>query len=139
MAITAGFCNSFRVELGQAIHDLVNDDIKVALYTSEADLDPTALTAYTPTGEVSGAGYTAGGKSLANKTWELSGTKAVFDADDVTWTNAVITARGALIYNATRANRAIRIIDFGSDVASTGGDWRYELPAATDSDALIRW
>jgi len=43
-----------------------------------------------------------------------------------------------LIYNASKANRAIAVLDFGADIASTNGDFTITLPAATAADALLR-
>lgn len=137
MAITQAVCNSFRQELGQATHDLLNDTIKIALYTSAASLD-ASTTAYAATNEVVATGYTAGGTALTGKTWTLASGVAIFDANDPTWANATITARGALIYNATKANRAILVLDFGMDITSTNDTFRVELPAATNTTAILR-
>ena len=137
MAITQAICDSFRLELGQAIHDLAADTIKIALYTSSATLG-AGTTAYSATNEVSGTGYSAGGATLASKAWTVIDNRAVFDCADPVWTAATITARGALIYNASKANRAIAVLDFGADIASTNGDFTITLPAATAADALLR-
>lgn len=137
MPITQGLCTSFRQELGQAIHNLATDDIKIALYTNAANLG-TATTAYTASGETSGTGYTAGGRSLTGKTWTVDNGIAIFDATDAAWAAATFTARGALIYNASKANRAIAVLSFGTDITATNGDFTVEFPAPAAATALVR-
>ena len=101
MAITQAMCNSFKTELLGGTHDLDTDVIKIALFTSSATLD-ASTTAYSTTNEVVGSGYTAGGNTLAGATISLSGSTAIVDFTDTTWSSATITARGALIYNSRR-------------------------------------
>ena len=137
MAISQSMCSSFKSELLGGIHDLDTDTIKIALYTSSATLD-ASTTAYSATNEVSGTGYTAGGNTLASPVISLDGTTAIVDFADSTWAAATITARGALIYNASKANRAIAVLDFGADKTSTDGDFTVSMPAAAAATALIR-
>lgn len=139
MAITQAMVSSFKTELLGGIHDLDTDVIKLALYTSSATLNATT-TAYTTSNEVSSAGtnYTAGGNVLTGTAITLSGTTAIVDFDDSAWPTATITARGALIYNSSKADRAIAVLDFGADKTSTGGTFTVIMPAATASTALVR-
>jgi len=137
MAITQAMCNSFKTELLGGTHDLDTDTIKIALFTSSASLD-ASTTAYSSTNEVSGTGYTAGGNTLSGATISLSGSTAIVDFTDTTWSSATITARGALIYNSSKADRAIAVLDFGSDKSSTNGDFTVVFPAADASNAIIR-
>ena len=137
MAITQSMVTSFKVELFGGIQDLDTDTIKIALFTSAATLD-AATTAYSTTNEVVGTGYVAGGNTLAGATISSSGTTAFVDFSDTTWTSATITARGALIYNSSKANRAIAVLDFGADKTSTAGDFTVQMPVADASNALIR-
>jgi hypothetical protein len=137
MAITQAMCNSFKTELLGGTHDLDTDTIKIALFTSSASLD-ASTTAYSTSNEVSGTGYTAGGNTLSGATISLSGSTAIVDFTDTTWSSATITARGALIYNSSKANRAIAVLDFGSDKSSTNGDFTVVFPAADASNAIIR-
>ena len=98
-----------------------------------------ATTAYTTSGEVPSTGnYTAGGNTLTSVTPTSSSTTAFTDFADTTWSSATITARGALIYNSTNSNRAVCVLDFGSDKTSTNGDFTIVFPSATASDAIIR-
>lgn len=138
MAITQAMCNSFKQELLGGTHDLDTDTIKIALYTSSATLG-ASTTAYTTSNEVTGsAGYTAGGNTLAGATISLSGSTAIVDFTDTTWSSATITARGALIYNSSKSDKAIAVLDFGSDKSSTNGDFTVVFPAADASNAIIR-
>jgi len=130
-------CNSFKTELLGGTHDLDTDTIKIALFTSSATLG-ASTTAYSTTNEVSGTGYTAGGNTLAGAAISLSGSTAIVDFTDTTWSSATITARGALIYNSSKADRAIAVLDFGSDKSSTNGDFTVVFPAADASNAIIR-
>lgn len=138
MAITTAMCSSFKQELLEGVHDFTTHTFKMALYTSSATLG-AATTAYSATNEISGTGYTAGGQALDNPTVTLSGTTAFVDFDDETWTNATITARGALIYNDTVAgDPAVAVFDFGSDKTSTAGDFVVQFPTADASNAIVR-
>ena len=130
-------CSSFKQESWLGIHDLDTDVLKMALYTAAADLSQ-ATTAYAPTGEVSGTGYTAGGVTLTNVQVLLSGTTAYVTFDNPTWANASFVCRGALIYNSTEANRAIAVLDFGADKTASG-TFTVQLPAATAAAALLRF
>lgn len=141
MAITQAMCSSFKGEVMQALHNFNSaggNTFKLALYTSAANLDATT-TAYTATGEVANSGsYTAGGGTLTNSGVSVSGTTGFTDFADISFTSATITARGALIYNSTNANRAVCVLDFGSDKTSTAGTFTIIFPAANATDAIIR-
>lgn len=137
MAITSAVCNSFKQELFGGIHDIDTDVIKMALYTSAATLDATA-TAYTTSNEVVGVGYVAGGNTLTGATISLDGSVAIVDFSDTTWSSATITARGAMIYNSSKSNKAIAVIDFGADKTSTNGSFVVQMPVADASNAIVR-
>ena len=141
MAITQALCTSFKVEILRAIHDFTastGDVFKLALYTSAASLD-AATTVYSSSNEVGNSGtYTAGGGSLTNITPTSSGTTAFLDFADISFTSATITARGALIYNSSKANRAVAVLDFGSDKISTTGTFTVQFPAADATNAIVR-
>jgi hypothetical protein len=132
-------CSSFKQQLFLGEHDLDTDVIKMALYISAATLD-ASTTVYSTSNEVSSSGtnYTAGGNTLTGATVSLSGTTAFVDFADTSWTTATFTARGALIYNSSKSNKAIAVLDFGSDKTSTSGTFTVQMPANTASDALIR-
>ena len=137
MAILQGMCSSFKQESWLGIHDLDTDTLKMALYTASADLSQ-ATTVYTPTGETSGAGYISGGIPLTNVQVLLSGTTAYVTFDNPVWSGASFVCRGALIYNDTKDDRAIAVIDFGADKTASG-TFTVQLPAATATTALLRF
>lgn len=137
MALIQGMCSSFKQESWLGIHDLDTDTLQLALYISAADLGPST-TAYTTSNEVSGGGYTAGGIVLTGAQVLLSGTTAYFSCDNAVWTGVNFVARGGLIYNASKANRAIAVLDFGAD-KTAGPNFTVQIPAATASTALLRF
>jgi hypothetical protein len=155
MPITQAMCTSFKAEILLCVHDFRNtggDTFKIALFTSASNIDANS-TAYNTTSEVTGTNYTAGGNTLVNQGVTASNTSAsagtgFTDFADTTWTNATITARGALIYNntpsangvanTTLTNAAVCALDFGSDRTSTAGDFTIIFPAATNAAAIIR-
>lgn len=128
---------SFRKEMLQAIHDLLNDTVKIALYSSSADLDEDT-TAYTTTGEVTGTGYSAGGKTLSGASVNSSNGVVYVSFSNPSWTGASFTAAGALIYNSSKANRSIAVLSFGNDKTSTT-TFTIQLPSNTYSSALLRF
>lgn len=140
MAITAALCCSFKLEClptAAGIH-LAGDVYKLALYRPEATLNEHT-TAYTPDGEVEGEGYTPGGAVLDGLTTALDGTTAILDwAVDPTWEPATIRARGGLIYNSSKRNRAVCVLDFDKLVKSTDGLFRVKLPTPDATRAAVR-
>jgi len=146
MAFSGNFmCTSFKQELLTGSHDFTNgnDQFKIALYDNSATFT-AATTAYTSSNEVSNSGsYSAGGGTLTNVTPTTSGTTALTDFDDKTFTSATITARGALIYNSQTGGGSgttdtVVVLDFGSNKSSTSGDFQIVFPAADASNAIIR-
>jgi len=146
MAFTGNFmCTSFKVELLKGQHDFTNgqDAFKIALYDNNASFT-AATTDYTATDEVAASGsYSAGGGTLTNVTPTSSSTTAFTDFDDITFTSATITARGALIYNTQTGGGSgttdtVVVLDFGSDKSSTSGDFQIVFPTADASNAIIR-
>lgn len=135
--MASAICNSFKQEVLLGTHDLDTDVVKLALYTSSATLS-ASTTAYTSTNEVSGTGYTAGGAIAASGAVTLDGSTACLDFADVTWTSATITARYGLLYNSSKSNKAIAVIDFGADKTSTNGDFTVVMPAAAAATAIVR-
>lgn len=150
MAFTGNFmCTSFKSELLQAAHDFRSsggDTFKIALYTNSASFT-AATTAYTATNEItntSGTAYVAGGATLTNVSPTTSGTTAFTDFNDVSWSSASFTARGALIYNTTPTtglgltNPTVCVLDFGSDKTVSSGTFTVIFPVADASNAIIR-
>lgn len=129
---------SFKAECWQGIHDLLNDTLKIALYTGDASLD-YATTAYSTTNEVVGTGYSAGGQTLTGADINTDGYTAYCSFDSpITWASASFTARYALIYNSSKANRSIAVLDFGADKTVTNTSFTITLPANDATSALLR-
>lgn len=137
MAITQAMCSSFKQQILLGEHDLDTDVIKIALYTSSATLG-ASTTVYSTTNEVVGSGYTAGGNTLTGAAVTLDGTTAIVDFADTSWTSATITARGALIYNSSKSDKAIAVLDFGGDKTSTNGTFTINFPTAAAGSAIIQ-
>jgi hypothetical protein len=135
--ILQGLTSSFKLESWQGIHDLDTDTLKFALYTGNATLDSTT-TVYTTSNEVVGAGYTAGGVTLTGVVLTLSGTTAYLTFDNPTWSGTSFICRGALVYNSSKADRSIAVIDFGDDKTASG-PFVVNMPVATATTALIRF
>ena len=140
MAITQAMCTSFKKELLEGTHNFKNSGgstFKLALFTSSATLG-ASTTAYATTNEVSGTGYSAGGNTLTRVDPSTSGTTALTDFADTTFSTATITANGALIYNSSASNAAVIVLAFGGDKTSTAGDFTVQFPTADASNAIIR-
>ena len=135
MSIVQTQTTSFKKELYQAVHNLSTDTLKIALYTGNANLNADT-TAYSTTNEVVASGYTAGGNTLTGVTISSSDYTAYVNFANTSWT-AAITARCALIYNASQSNKSIAVIDFGADKTSTT-TFTITMPANTATTALIR-
>jgi hypothetical protein len=139
MAIIQAIATVFKQDLMSPGGNLAAQTLKCALYTNAATLNATTP-AYTATDEISDSGtnYTTGGNTLTNVAISVDGTTAIFDADNVTFPNATISAQAALLYNANNANSAIAILDFGGVKTSTNGTFELQFPTANASAGLIR-
>jgi len=148
MAISQAMCTSFKVEILDGIHAFgttvvraatTADTFKIALYTSSATLS-ASTTAYSTSNECPSTGnYSAGGNTLTvSQVPTSTGTTAWLDFADTTWSNATITANGALIYNSTQSDKAVAVLAFGGDKTSTAGDFTIIFPTADSSNAIIR-
>jgi hypothetical protein len=138
MAFSGNYmCTSFKQELLTGSHDFTTGQDQFATFDA-------STTDYTATNEVAASGsYSAGGGALTNVTPTTSGTTALTDFADLTFTSATITARGALIYNTQTAGGSgttdtVLVLDFGSDKTSTAGDFQIVFPTADASNAIIR-
>ena len=139
MAITQAIATVFKQDLMSPGGNLAAQSIKCALYDNTATLNATTA-AYAVANEISSSGtnYTTGGNALTNVAISVDGTTAIFDADNVTFPNATISAQAALLYNANNANSAIAILDFGGVKTSTNGTFELQFPTANASAGLIR-
>ena len=143
MANTSAICNSFKTEILKAVHNFTastGNTFKIALFTSSATLG-AGTTAYAATGmnEMSGTGYTAGGKALTSVTPSLDSTTACCDFDDISWTSATFTANACLIYNDTASgDPAVCAVAFGGDKSVSSGTFTIQFPAAAATTAIVR-
>ena len=139
MAITQAIATVFKQDLMSPGGNLAALTLKCALYTNAATLNATTA-AYATANEISASGtnYTTGGNALTNVAISVDGTTAIFDADNVTFANATISAQAALLYNANNANSAIAVLDFGGVKTSTNGTFELQFPTANSTAGLIR-
>lgn len=146
MTIAQTATTSFKVELLQAVHNFgptSPDTFKIALYTGLANIGPTT-TVYTTTNEVVGAGYSAGGLVLTINPSPTSGNNvnnvptAYISFDDAVWANATFTARGALIYNSSKSNKAVAVLNFGADKTANNDTFRIIFPTPDANSAVVR-
>jgi len=148
MAITQAMCTSFKTQLLTGTHNFATNGnaFNLALYAigsggksnTTATLGATTTVLVT-TGEVASSGtYVTGGLALTKVAPTASGTTAITDFGDRSFTTASITARGALIYNDTNGNKAVAVLDFGSNKTSTSGTFTIQFPTFDASNAIIR-
>jgi hypothetical protein len=137
MSITQTQTTSFKAELYQAIHNLTTDTLKIALYTGNATLNESTAV-YSTANEITGTGYTAGGVVLTGVTVNSSGYTAYVSFNNPIWTSASFTTRAALIYNSSKSNRSIAVLDFGADKTVSNNTFAITLPTNNATDALIR-
>jgi len=148
MPISQSITSSFKTDIlsggmnfnttNRALTLNTQDKFAIALYTTSASIGPTT-TAYTSTNETAGSGYVALGKTLTISTVPtLSGATALLDFDDISWTSASFSADGALIYNATNANKSALVLNFGGTKTVTSGTFTIQFPVADASNAIIR-
>ena len=146
-------CNSFKQELLEGVHNFTGsgNTFKFAMYTnsqagndnlggSSSTMDAT-VTAYSSSAsnEVSSSGYTAGGGGLTNVDPSLKSTStATTQFSPLTFSGVTLTARGALIYNDTNSDKAVCVLDFGSDKSASSGAFTINFPTNDASNALIR-
>tara|TARA_B110000908_G_C10168648_1_gene409698 strand:+ start:95 stop:532 length:438 start_codon:yes stop_codon:yes gene_type:complete len=143
MAITTAMCNSFKQELLGGVHDMDTDTLKVALIkASPSGTYGVGTVNYSDvtgnTDEAVGTNYTASGQELDSATITLSGNTVFVDFADEVFTNLTLAADGAIIYNTSKANKAVAVFDFGGTVTSTSGDFTIVFPTADASNAVIR-
>ena len=129
--------NSFKQQLLLAVHDFTVDTIKIALYTSSASLDETT-TAYTTSNEITGTAYTAGGVVLTGATVTLTGSVAYVSFSNPTWNGSSFTTRGALLYNSSKSNKSIGVLNFGLDQTTVNQQFQIQFPPNNADNALIR-
>ena len=138
MSLQQTLTTSFKQQILQAQQDLSTDTLKLALYTGLATLGPST-TIYTTSYEVVGTGYTAGGNVLTGVTISTSANGIVYvDFNNSVWNPAAFTCRGALIYNASKGNKSVAVLDFGAD-KTCQTSFTVQMPENTSTSALLRF
>lgn len=145
MAITTAICTSFKSELLTGTHNLGSggNTFKFALIkVTPTGTYGAASTNYSNitgnTDEVTGTGYSAGGAATTNSGVSTSGTTAIADFGNVSWTSASFSTTGTMMYNSTATNRAVALWDFGGTQTVTAQTFTLSMPASGASTSLIR-
>lgn len=138
MSLQQTLTTSFKQQILLGEHDLQTDTIKIALYTAFATLGPDT-TVYSTTDEITGTGYSAGGVVLTGVTISTASNGTVYvDFANAVWNPAAFTCRGALIYNASKSNKSIAVLDFGAD-KTCANTFTVQMPENTSTAALLRF
>lgn len=137
MSLIAGATDSFKEELFRLIHDFAFDTFKIALYQDGSNIGP-GTEVYTTSGEVTGTGYSAGGQALTVASIQSSQGVSYVDFSDVSWPGANFTARGALIYNSSKSNRSVLIMDFGVPRLFSSTSNTVVFPVPDRDNAILR-
>ena len=138
MPILQTQCTVFKVNMLKGLENFNTGSgyvYKIALYNASANLDADTLV-YTTTNEITGTGYTAGGKTLAPTVPASNNGIAYISFANVTWNPASFICRGALIYNST-TGAAVAVLDFGADKTATNS-FTITFPTNDASNAVIR-
>jgi hypothetical protein len=133
----AGLTTSFKEEVLLGVHNLDTDDIFIALYGNTAVLD-ASTTVYTTTGEVTSGGYVAGGIQLVSEGVGSGAGTGYCNFVNPEWYGTTFTVRGALIYNASKGNKSIGVLNFGLDQTTLTQDFTIQFPFNNPETALIR-
>lgn len=148
MANTQSMCTSFLGELMTATHNFTTgtgNTFKAALFLSSATQN-ASTTAYGTSGEVTGAGYSAGGITVTNGTSPTSTNSSTTagvgywtPSASLTYTGVTLTTvfNAVLIYNSSASNKAVSVHTFG-DQTITAGTFTLTMPANSTSTALLR-
>jgi hypothetical protein len=112
------------------------DDYRIAFYSAAAKIGPTTK-AYTTEGEIKGVGYTTGGVALKGHRTGIIGKNAFITFDDVILKSATFSAAGAMIYNASKNNAALIVLNIGSEKHVYNSTFELKFPKPTETSALI--
>jgi len=135
--ITQTVTTSYKYDCYTAQQNVATDTLKMALYTAAANLNADT-TVYSADNEVSSTNYTAGGQVLTGVTVSTSGSTVYVSFNNPSWNNVSFTCRGALIYNSSKSNKSVAVLNFGSDKTVSNNTFTVILPANTATTALIR-
>ena len=136
--ISQTITNQFKSDILQGIQNLLTDSLYLALYTGNATLNANTTT-YSSANEVSTTNYTAGGQIVTGVTinTDTQNNVVYVSFDNVTWSNVSFVCRGALLYNSSKSNHSIAVLNWVSD-KNAGPNFVVQLPVNSSSSALIR-
>lgn len=135
--IIQGLCTSAKVEFFQGIHQ-PEDLYMLALYKQGVTLNPET-TVYTGQDEVVGTGYSGGGLPVKGySVGSVSGVAYLTWTEPVIWYGCTVQTVGGLIYNKSRNNKAIMVVDFGDVIPAKNGVLSIGMPPK-GAGALILW
>ena len=126
---------SFKLESLQGIHNFASDVFKIALYDSTVATLGATTAAYLTTGEITGTGYNPGGSIVSVAAgWPqiFNGIYAGCRFNDQVWPSASFSADGALIYNSSKANRAVLVLAFPARQSPFAGNFTIRFPLSLD-------
>ena len=112
------------------------DDYRIAFYSAAAKIGPTTK-AYTTDGEIKGVGYTTGGVALKGHRTGIIGKNAFITFDDVILKSATFSAAGAMIYNASKGNATLIVLNIGTEKHVYNSTFELKFPKPTETSALI--
>lgn len=136
MSLSPGLCVRYKADAMRGVHH-EDDRYMAALYTDKADLGPYT-TQYEAAGEISGPGYKAGGVRLTGFEVHEEGTAAILTFDDLKIERATLKdVCGVLVYNATKANRAVGVVLLAEKTSSTNGPFEVFFPLPTAAEGLF--
>ena len=127
---------SFAQELLKGNHDFVNDTINIALYEAGSGAPYTvSSTIYesSVSNQVSGTGYTTGGKVLQNGTVANQTNVATVTFDTISWTSATIGPAYGVLYNNSSSDKLIVVLDFGGTKSCSNGTFTITFPSTSSS------
>ena len=133
--ITQGIALSAKQAFLIGLHQAA-DDYKIAFYRTDAKIGPE-LQRYTPTGEIEGKGYKAGGIALSGFKTGVAGKSAWVSFNDIKLDKASFQAAGAVIYNASKDNAVLCVLAFGGERGVFDGTFELKFPKPTENNALI--
>ncbi len=128
--------DAFKQDKLWGIHDFRSDVFKIALY-SQAKTESDAV--YSSVYEIAGAGYTAGGSDLTTlKNGAVEDGVAIVSFADVVWSNSTIAATHAMIYNSTKGDRSVCVLDLGGTIISSAENFTIKFPPGTPDESFLR-
>lgn len=157
MAVTTAVCDSFKRDIlrpltGTAVFTTSGTAYKAVLiksgHTGTYNNATTAVgtpgsgtpsTSNIGTDAVTGSGTYATGGNQVSISVSLSGSTALLDITDLSFTGATISADGVIIFDDTAAGKpAVAVYSFGGTVSSTNGTFTVDFPVSGTGTSTLR-